>query len=478
MSTPADLPPPTGPPLPPPSGPLLPPPNGLALPPPAAKVVERAHPLTPFIRGWIVAGVILYNAVRDWVEGEGDDVLGVAPILGVVIVLGFVGGALSWWFTRFVIDDTEVRVDTGFVFRQSRRVTFSRIQAVDLAQPLLARLFRLAEVRVEVAGGGGDSRVSLRYLPIARAEAMRVDLLRRARGSADPASAKDTTSPSGALHDGEQVLLRIPLARLIGAAVLSLEFFGAVLWAAACLVPWLLFDVRWLTPLALPAAFGVFATVRSRIFAEYKFTLSSTHDTVRIRRGLTDVAAQSIAAERIQGVSVSQPLTWRRIGWWRVQMTVAGYGGGADSGTESSTTLLPVGSIQDVAAVLTVALGSRPDLAPRWEPVSHNARWLEPIGRRGLGWHLSDDVFATRRGVVHKVIAIVPTARIQSVGTTQGPVQRRLGMVDVKAHLPPGPVDVTAWFLDATAGLALATRLADSVGQKVATPPPGRHTAE
>ncbi|HXF79066.1 MAG TPA: TOBE domain-containing protein, partial [Usitatibacter sp.] len=61
---------------------------------------------------------------------------------------------VSWYFTRFVIDDEELRIETGAVFKQSKKVPFARLQSVDIIQPFAARLFRLAELRLEAGAGG------------------------------------------------------------------------------------------------------------------------------------------------------------------------------------------------------------------------------------------------------------------------------------------------------------------------------------
>ena len=89
-------------------------------------------------------------------------------------------GFLSWYFTRFVIDDEELRIETGALFKNSKRVPFERVQSVDIIQQFAARIFGLAELRIEV--GAGDSTIRLRYLTRAQAASLRDYLLGRAHG--------------------------------------------------------------------------------------------------------------------------------------------------------------------------------------------------------------------------------------------------------------------------------------------------------
>ena len=85
---------------------------------PAPRVPEqvglRTHPLTALVQGalWSVGGAVaLLGSV---VTGDGWGDLGllvslvVAVVGGLVVGLGF--GYLSWYFTRYVIDGTELRI--------------------------------------------------------------------------------------------------------------------------------------------------------------------------------------------------------------------------------------------------------------------------------------------------------------------------------------------------------------------------------
>src|SRR5690606_33478435 len=91
----------------------------------------------------------------------------------------------------------------------------------------------------------------------------------------------------------------------------------------------------------LPAVFGLASFVWSRFSSGYGFRAAISPDGIRLTRGLLETRAQTIAPGRIQAIELVQPLLWRKAGWWRVRMNVAGYGMGAEQ--EVQTTLLPVG---------------------------------------------------------------------------------------------------------------------------------------
>ena len=146
---------------------------------------ERPHPLTPFVRGWVLILAIILGVGRDLLQHQPDEgplppLEWIAAGIGAAVLIAIGIGFVSWRFTRFVIDEDELRVDTGAVFKRSVRVAFDKVQSIDVVQPFAARLVGLAELQIDV---GSQERVRLRYLKLTRAYALRDYLLARARGN-------------------------------------------------------------------------------------------------------------------------------------------------------------------------------------------------------------------------------------------------------------------------------------------------------
>ncbi|HLL62492.1 MAG TPA: PH domain-containing protein, partial [Propionibacteriaceae bacterium] len=183
------------------ASPVPPAPPELAVPgAPPVKKTERPHPLTPLIRGWLVFLAFVVYFLRDLVpDGSNDDLdvrdLGwILPIVGAVVVIAAVAGFFTWYFTRFVIDDEELRIETGWVFKTSKKIPFERLQSVDIIQPLAARIFGLAELRLEA--GAGDSTTKLRYLTRRQSSRLRDYLLARAHGEQARISDLESQAPA------------------------------------------------------------------------------------------------------------------------------------------------------------------------------------------------------------------------------------------------------------------------------------------
>ena len=129
------------------------------------RVGRRTHPLTGVVQGGLWAGAAVVGLGASFLQGDRWEGVpwwvAVLAVVGGGLVVGELAGLVSWWFTRFVVDDEELRIDSGVLTRRSRRAAFERIQSVDVAEPLLARVVGLAEVRVDLAGGD-ESRLVVR----------------------------------------------------------------------------------------------------------------------------------------------------------------------------------------------------------------------------------------------------------------------------------------------------------------------------
>ncbi len=131
---------------------------------PDADGLRRVHPYTPFVQGlqwWpaAVIGGITIMAQTGTSLGSGGLLIAAAGLLAITAI-GVGINYLQWQRLRFWFDtDGDLRVDSGVLSRNQRRLQLSRLQSVDVLQPLLPRLVGLAEVRVEVAGAG-DSKAA------------------------------------------------------------------------------------------------------------------------------------------------------------------------------------------------------------------------------------------------------------------------------------------------------------------------------
>ncbi|MBT2515762.1 PH domain-containing protein [Arthrobacter sp. ISL-30] len=420
----------------------------------------RVHPASPFVRGWVALAAVGYFFGRETFERmlQGRDLIdpnlnGRAPLLlfgGIALLLLTVAGfILSWYFTRYQVAGGYVRVNTGFLFRQQRQARLDRVQAIDIVQPLLARIFGLAELKFEVADAS-ESAVRLAYLRLDDAKQLRATILARASGAVTgPDIAPAPEAP-------EYPVLSVPPQRLVGSLILSEQSVFILLGAVASVVLSTLTENRAFFLYLIPAALGLAATYWSSFNKGYNFTAAISPDGIRLRYGLLDTQAQTLPPNRIQALRVVQPPLWRMFGWYRMQVNVAGYGlvgNGAEAG--SRTTLLPVGSKSDVMRMLSLVLPDPGTDQPErvftagldgldsdggFVTTPRRARFLAPLGWRRNGFAATGTALLLRSGRWWHQLVVVPHQRTQSMALEQGPLARLFRVADLVLHTTAGPV--------------------------------------
>jgi len=291
-----------------------------------------------------------------------------------------------------------------------------------VVRPVVARVLGVAELRLEVVGGG-SSEAPLAYLGDADAQRLRQEMLARAAGRGAPADEPDD----------DRVLVVVPTPTLIASVVLGTP---AVLLAA--LVPLALtaavVDLSAALPMAL-AVFSIYASVLTvsarRILNEYGFTVAESTDGLRLRHGLLDTRAQTIPPGRVQAIRILEPLLWRPWGWVRVEVDVAGYGRERRESESATSALLPVAPRALAEAVVGRVLGGGLPVAVA--PVPERARWRAPLSRPRLRAGVDDRHLVTTSGVLTTTTEVVPLAKVQSLRLTSGPWQQRLRLATLHA---------------------------------------------
>ena len=398
---------------------------------------RRLHPVTPLRRAWAPVAVLIGWAVHDPDQAQRQltrlTTTTLLIALAVLLPAAALYGFLTWWYTHFAVTDAELRIRTGLVFRRTAHIRLERIQAIDVTQPLLARVAGVAKLKLDVIGA--DKKDELAFLGAEEARALRAELLARAAGFAPETAHEVGEAPS-------QQLLRVPP----GVLATSLVLTGAT-WAtlgAALVVPtilWLVTESAWtVLATAIPLVGAAGASSVGRFVTEYDWTVGESQDGLRIDHGLLDRAHETVPPGRVQTVRIVEPLLWRRRGWVRVELDVAG---------SANSLLLPVAPREVAESVVARVLPgvTVPSRASLSRPPRRAGRCV-PLWWRGYGLAVTDAVFAARTGLLRRSLALVPHAKVQSVRLAQGPWERLWGVADV--HVDTGAnKTVTARLRDA-----------------------------
>lgn len=449
---------------------------------------RRVHRATPFIRGWLVlvaAGyALLQNGSSDLYQGGIDTTFLLITLGGVLLfaILWILYGWLAWRRTSYAYDFESVYMKSGIVFRQERKVRLDRIQAIDVTKPLIARLVGLAELQITSAA---SSAFKIGFLSDNAAQELRNEILARAAGVVTaPAVGKTPPEQFAPPMDGqgmgipsppplgngqpvpvdylvaqeapERIIYQVPPGRTIWSAVLTVVPMISVLLVIVIIV---LFATGnggiGLTFAPILLGFGPIAW--NRFVGEYGFTAATSADGIRVRQGLLETKAQTIPPGRVQAIRLQQGPLWRRFGWWRADVNIAGQGIG-EGGSVTGSVLLPVGTqteaidalwlvlpdlgVDNPLEVLAAAMkGKGTDQGFTVSPSS--AKWLDPWSFRRNGYRVLGRALLIRKGFFVRTIEVVPHERTQSLGLKQGPLQRKLGLTSFALHSTTGTINPT-----------------------------------
>ena len=422
---------------------------------------RRVHRLTPLLRLWSVILALIaafalnvnMEALRDifaFITGEHrgealrDTALALAGFIAVCAVVWLASG-LWWRRMGYQLGAEELSLRRGLLSVQLRTARYDRTQAVDVVEPVIARLFRLAAVRVETAGGQ-SSVIEIAYLKKSDAEALRDDILARVHGT--PTSQTEAPAEESAEEPAEEPALvpEIPIARsLIAAALRTSTLF---------LVGFLILVVVTRLPLsaALPILVGALPNAWNVLDSSWRYTARTDGEVLNITYGLADRRRQSIRLDRIHAVQITQPFLWRPLGWYEVRVSVAGYGASASGKASGSTRILPVGTLAQARQFLPA------DAAPTYASPAR-AKWVSPLDYRQQTVALTGGYVIVRNGRLNRRVKAIHTSHIQELTYRRGPISQALGLATVGLDLVQGPVRMDARNLTLADATALLTQL-------------------
>ena len=146
-------------------------------PPPPDEGWNRLHPLTPIARVGRLAPALVLLLVVSNVHSKAENGTAETDYLDRRSpLLSAVYGYIHWMVTRWRFEGDTLRIETGLIRKDSRRLPLARIQAVDIVRPFLARLLGVSELRIRLAGSGSTDG-KLAYLSEAQAAELRLVLL-------------------------------------------------------------------------------------------------------------------------------------------------------------------------------------------------------------------------------------------------------------------------------------------------------------
>jgi putative membrane protein len=329
----------------------------------------------------------------------------------LIIALGLfriVGGVWRYLSTSYQITPESFLFHTGAVFKQNRSIPLGRIQNINVRQGVLHRLFRVAEVRIETATGGGHAEVDLRVVSLAEAEWLRATLLAPVSSAvqAAPASAAGEAPVAPIVNvraDRETTLVyRASLARLlllgatsnramqiVGGAFAVFFFFANEIGDGPNVAPAVRRIVERVPQADLPLLaiagtaglilLGWLLSIVLTVVTKYGFELRREPGG-RIERvfGLFTRHTSHFPKRRVQMLRVEASVLQRKLGYCRVSVDTAGSFNDEEHGRHMTGTpeVCPIIRRSEADPIIDEVLARPAELSQVvWQRVSRRAIW-------------------------------------------------------------------------------------------------------
>jgi putative membrane protein len=396
--------------------------------------------------------------------------------------------SLAQYFTyRFRVDDDGIVIRSGLLQKSLRHIPFQRIHNVALHQTLLHRVFNVAEVRLESAGGM-KAEGEMRVLSLADAHAL--EELVRSHGREAPRATEDgTPAPAVAAN----TLLALPTSEVIRLGLISNR--GMLLVAAGIGVlaqtggdlfgDGIEYVADQAVGLSEAYALGVagtvialvammlFAVVALRVLSVllallqyHGFILTETGRRLSAQRGLLTRMRASMPRSRIQAWSLRESLTHRWLGRQGLRVDSASMETANDQ--RSLRELAPVATPAAMADLIRHLLPGHAWPLTQWRPLHPRAwrrqfaipalfalalagalTWLNGlwglaalallpvfalravVWARYAGYSLEGGLVAVREGWLDKSWRFAEVRKLQSLRLAQSPFDRRHGMASL-----------------------------------------------
>lgn len=447
---------------------------------------HRLHPLSWLfvliaqLKQFILPLLVLLFAGR----GDRHDLWGLIAVGALVVA------SLAEYFTyRYTLQGDGIRIRSGWLHRSLREIPFARIHNVNLHQSLLHRMFGVAEVRLEAAGGI-KPEAQMRVLRMDQALALEALVRRRGHAAATAVEAQAQPAPPLlTLSTGELVRLGLISNRgmlVVAAAFGALAQTGNDLFANM-IERWgklvfgrltdfagahahdgpLLIGFAAATLVLAALALLRLLSIALAILQFHGFILREDDGRLSVERGLLARSRSSAKRRRIQAWSLHEGVLHRWFGRRSLRVTTAS----GQRGGEEQRTLKEIAPIATPRRCDDLIHHFLPDAgwdALDWQPL-HRRAWLR-IAVPGLllifastaalcwnfggigafvlllvplqlwrahhiagacGFADNGRIVAWRTGWLSKTWNFAEIGKLQAARLSQSPLDRRLGMANV-----------------------------------------------
>lgn len=323
--------------------------------------------------------------------GPGGFWSGIGPLIAIGVLMAI--SVLQYFTYRYRVGRDGLSIRNGWLHRSLREIPYSRIHNVVLHQSLLHRLFGVAEVRLESAGGQ-KPEAQMRVLRLD--EALALESLIRHRGQV-PASDAEMASVE------RDSLLTLPLGEIVRLGLVSNR--GMIVMAAAFGAAWQVFpdeflvdhfkdfsrqlfgyashlQLGWMATAAAAISLALLALLLLRVLSVllalvqyHGFELSEEQRRLTVQRGLLSKLRTSVARRRIQAWTLHEGVLHRLLNRRNLRIDTAVAEKQDQNDQRALKELAPIASPEACDALIRHLLPQAQWPRAQWTSLPVNAWW-------------------------------------------------------------------------------------------------------
>lgn len=406
----------------------------------------------------------------------------------LILVLG--SGIIRWLRFTYRMEEGELRIEHGLIFRKKRYIPIDRIQSLDFSEGIFHRPLNLVKVSVETAGSTGTQGAEAELTAIHRKEADELETLifqekhkTNEEGQEVVEDEEEITPPTREKVYGMTMKDIVWMAVTSGGAGVVISGVAVFFSQFMDLIPlgsiyrevldWIQIGflvVAFSVFLILLIAYGI--SIIMTIFRYAYFSVYLDADDLIITRGWLEKKQMTIPLNRIQGIRIDENLIRQPLGY--ASVTLISAGGSVLKGDEHQLKLLPMIKKREIEGVIQKILsdyqiGSDFKQPPKRSLYRYLIRhaWFGflaaiplsifffPYGMLSIiaglfllvlgwlayhdaGWKINDHQLTLRSRTIIKQTYVMKKYRIQAASGTQSFFQRRASLSSVRMTLKSG----------------------------------------
>ncbi|MDT2047176.1 PH domain-containing protein [Priestia flexa] len=246
-------------------------------------------------------------------------------IVGISLFFAFI----KWKTFRYEVTEKEIRIKKGVFKKENSFIQLTRIQSIQIDQPFLFRLVRLARLRIETAGGTGmGAEVDLPGILMKDAHELKTML-----------QAGESLSVEE-IPERENIIktLKVPTSRLVIAAALSANFgyifagLGVLYEYVDDLInPWIQNAYEQIITQSIVAiiilvffilCIAYILSIILYVIRFGNFVVERYEKHLQVQYGLLNKRSLTVPFEKIKAITVEEGLLQRLFGWGAISLKV------------------------------------------------------------------------------------------------------------------------------------------------------------